>query len=216
MCSAARAIGCLGRPEKGPLPAFSEQCVFKEIVGASGASETADDIVGEVDCLFVHGAYNNDKAIHFRQRRVIATCNCLCSNIGDFANSIADFYGHHRAGPLLQLVGDSRAYPHPTPASVQSGAHGDAIVGSAVASVQSGARGDAIIGSAVASVQSRKSLLSYLTFLESLVAYCDRELQRDKPRDYCDPLPCRQTNAYLAHPRTQTSFGSTMQKLLVT
>jgi len=26
-----------------------------------------------------------------------------------------DFYGRHRAGPLLRLVGDSRAYPQPNP-----------------------------------------------------------------------------------------------------
>ena len=42
MCSAVRASNRPARPEKGPLSASSERCVFKGIVRASGASEKAN------------------------------------------------------------------------------------------------------------------------------------------------------------------------------
>ena len=44
MCSAVRASNRPARPEKGPLPASSERCVFKRIARASGASEKANPL----------------------------------------------------------------------------------------------------------------------------------------------------------------------------
>ena len=39
-----------------------------------------------------------------------------------------------------------------------------------------------------------KPILSCLACLESLKGYRNRNVQRDKPRQYGDPLPCRHAN----------------------